>query len=154
MAGHWTRAEMFRHVLRPRVLIYTAILLLVSGALLTSLWMRAPFRVDVVRDRASLARIVDDGWVENVYRLQMMNTTEQPQRYRVVATGLQGLVLEGGDAIALGSAENKWVPVSVRVPPETAAQAGPGAHSLMIRIESLGKDGVMLDEKTTFLVPR
>ena len=154
MAGRWTRAEMFRHVLRPRVLIYTAILLLVSGALLTSLWMRAPFRVDVIRDRASLARIVDDGWVENVYRLQMMNTTEQPQRYRIVATGLPGLVLEGGEAVTLGSAENKWVPVSVRVPPQAAAEAGPGAHTLVIKIESLGTDGVTLDEKTTFLVPR
>ena len=55
-------------------------LLLILAALLTSLFMRAPFKVDVVRDRGALARLVEDGWVENVYRLQIMNATEQSQR--------------------------------------------------------------------------
>jgi cytochrome c oxidase accessory protein FixG len=154
MANHWTRAEMLRHVLRPRVLVYTAILVLITGALAVSLWLRAPFKVDVVRDRASLARLVEDGWIENVYTLQMMNTTEQTQRYRAKAEGLHGLVLEGGQEIVLAPAENKWVPVSVRVPPEAAARAGPGAHKIIIRVQSQGADGTVLDEKTTFMVPR
>ena len=154
MAGHWTRGQMLRHVLRPRVLVYTTILLVITGALAASLWLRSPFRVDVVRDRASLARIVDDGWIENVYRLQLMNTTEQPQRYRVTAQGLPGLVVEGGQDVTVGPAENRWVPVSVRVPPEAAAQAGAGAHVLHIEVQQQGDDGVTLDEKTTFMVPR
>ncbi|MCP5286116.1 MAG: cytochrome c oxidase accessory protein CcoG [Burkholderiaceae bacterium] len=153
MAGHWTRSEMFRHVLRPRVLVYTAILALIVAALGVSLWLRAPFKVDVVRDRASLARIVDDGWIENVYTLQMMNTTEQPQRYSAVASGLDGIVLDGGREIMLAPAENKWVPVAVRVPPEIAAQAGPGAHKILIQVKLLDGD-TTLDEKTTFMVPR
>ena len=153
MAGHWSKAEMFRHVLRPRVLVYTAILVLIVGALGVSLWLRAPFKVDVVRDRASLARIVDDGWIENVYTLQMMNTTERPQRYSAVATGLDGIVLDGGREIMLSPAENKWVPVAVRVPPEVAAQAGAGAHKIVIQVKLLDGD-TTLDEKTTFMVPR
>ena len=154
MANRWTRGEMFRHVLRPRVLIYTAILVLITAALGVSLWLRSPFKVDVVRDRASLARLVDDGWIENVYTLQMMNTTEQPQRYSAQASGLQGLVLSGGKEIMLAPAENKWVPVAVRVPPESAAQAGPGVHKIVIRVMSLGEDATVLDEKSTFVVPR
>jgi cytochrome c oxidase accessory protein FixG len=154
MANHWTRGQMLRHVLRPRVLVYTSILLVITAALATSLWLRAPFKADVVRDRASIARMVDDGWIENVYRLQLMNTTERPQRYAMTVSGLPGAVIEGGEDVAVGPAENRWVPVSVRVPPEAAAQAGPGAHALMIRIQSQGPDGVTLDEKTTFLVPR
>ena len=153
LIGHWTKAEMFRHVLRPRVLVYTAILVLIVGALGVSLWLRAPFKVDVVRDRASLARIVDDGWIENVYTLQMMNTTERPQRYSAVATGLDGIVLDGGREIMLAPAENKWVPVAVRVPPEVAAQAGAGAHKIVIQVKLLDGD-TTLDEKTTFMVPR
>jgi cytochrome c oxidase accessory protein FixG len=154
MAHHWSRAEMLRHVLRPRVLVYSTILLLICAAVLASLWLRKPFKVDVVRDRAALARIVDDGWIENVYRLQVMNTTEQPQRYRLVAQGLPGAVLEGGREVAVGPAEALWVPVNVRIPPEAAAQAGPGAHPLVIRIESLGPAPAAVDEKTTFMVPR
>jgi len=154
MANHWTRAQMFRHVLRPRVLVYTAVLVLICGALATSLVLRAPFKVDVVRDRAALARLVDDGWIENVYTLQIMNTTEQPQRYRLDVTGLPGAVLEGGGDVAVGSAENRWLPVSVRIPPEAATQAGAGAHPIHINVRSLGPDEAAQDEKTTFIVPR
>ncbi len=154
MAHHWSRAEMLRHVMRPRVVVYTAILVLICGALLTSLWLRAPFKVDVVRDRAALARVVDDGWIENVYRLQVMNTTEQVQRYRLVADGLPGVRLDGGRELTVGPAEAVWLPVNVRIPPESAGQAGPGAHPIVIRIERVGAEPVAIDEKTTFMVPR
>lgn len=97
---------------------------------------------------------MDDGWIENVYTLQMMNTTERTQRYSAEASGLPGIVLEGGREIVLGPAENKWVPVAVRVPPESAAQAGPGAHKIVIQVRQQLDDGRVLDEKTTFVVPR
>lgn len=86
---HLTRAQRWRRVLRPRVLVYGAVLLLICSALLYSLLSRHSFRVDVVRDRAALARLVEDGWIENVYRLQIMNAAESPHRYRVEADGLQ-----------------------------------------------------------------
>jgi polyferredoxin len=43
------------------VLVYTGILILICLAFAWSIAVRDPFRVDVVRDRSSLARIVDDG---------------------------------------------------------------------------------------------
>jgi polyferredoxin len=43
--------------------------------------MRSPFRANVVRDRGTMARQVDDGFLENVYRVQIMNATELPQTY-------------------------------------------------------------------------
>mgnify|MGYP000125439263 CR=1 FL=1 len=83
--------DIVRRVMRPRVMIYTAILLAICTAFVVSIALRSPFRVDVVRDRASLARIVDEGRVENIYRLQIMNATERPQQYRISADGLPGL---------------------------------------------------------------
>ncbi len=60
-------------------MIYGAILLSGVGALLVgSLAVRMPFKVDVVRDRATLAREVEDGVIENIYRLQIMNAAESP----------------------------------------------------------------------------
>ena len=84
---------MLRRVLRPRVLVYGAVLLALCVGAAGAAWsLRTPLKVDVVRDRASLARIVAGGKLENVYRLQIMNATEQPQRYRIdgrrAATGL------------------------------------------------------------------
>src|SRR5690606_24702164 len=76
MEKGWGRQEMWARVTRPRVLIYTAVLAAIVIAFIYSLSTRPPFRVDIVRDRGALARIVDDGYVENVYRIQLMNASE------------------------------------------------------------------------------
>ena len=76
ITNKWTHKQMVQRILRPRVLIYTAILGLIIIGLITSLWLRTHFRVDVIRDRGVMARLSDDGKLENVYRLQIMNGTE------------------------------------------------------------------------------
>ncbi|WP_326534427.1 cytochrome c oxidase accessory protein CcoG [Pseudorhodoferax sp.] len=159
MAQHLNRGQMWQRVLRPRVLIYTTVLLLICAAFVGSLALRSPFRVDVVRDRASLARIVEDGRVENVYRLQVMNSAEQPQRYRFSVEGLPGLAITEANELALGPAEARWVTLHVQLPHEAGRSAGPGAHAIRFHTERLPADGsrdapVVLSEKSTFVVPR
>jgi cytochrome c oxidase accessory protein FixG len=151
---HLTPASMWRRVLRPRVIVYTVILFLIVGALAASVALRSPFRVDVVRDRASLARIVDDGQIENLYRLQIMNATEQPQRYRIAVGGIAGITLVGRDEVSVASAEARWVTLSARIAPEAAVQVGPGAHPIRFHVERLGDAAASTDEKSTFVVPR
>ena len=155
---HLGRSEVLRRVLRPRVLGYTAVLVLISGALMASLLMRAPFRVDVVRDRGALARQVEDGWVENVYRLQIMNATEAVQRYRISASGLPGITTDLSADITVGPAEARWVPVALRVPPQAAQQSGAGAHAVAFTVERVagqpGEATRALTEKSTFMLPR
>jgi len=152
-----TRAQRWRRIFRPRVLVYGSVLLLICAGALYSLASRHSFRVDVVRDRAALARLVEDGWVENVYRLQIMNATESTQRYRLEADGLPGLRLSQTTAIAVGPAEARWVAVSLRMPPEAAQALKAGAHALRWRVhrENPGDgDGETVAEKSTFVVPR
>ena len=149
-----TRAQRWRRVLRPRVLIYSAVLLAICSALLWNIASRHSFRVDVVRDRASLARLVEDGWIENVYRLQVMNATESPQRYRLEAEGLPGLMLSQARTVELGPAEARWVAVALRLPPEVAAQTQPGAHPMHWRITRDGEHPETVVEKSTFVLPR
>jgi cytochrome c oxidase accessory protein FixG len=158
MSRHLTRTERLKRIFRPRVLVYTAILMLLVGALATSIALRSPFRVDVVRDRASLARLVDDGQIENVYRLQIMNATEQPQRYRVAVKGLPGIVLDGGDTLEVLPAQSRWMSAAARVPAQTAAAIGPGAHPIEFEVRRLGQEPdvpvARTVEKSTFVVPR
>ncbi len=158
MQRHLSRAQVLARVLRPRVIGYTAVLLLICAGLFTSLLMRAPFRVDVVRDRSVLSRVVEDGWVENVYRLQVMNASERSQRYRVSARGLPGLVSDQRADVIVESAQARWLPVALRVPPEAAAQAGAGSHVIEFvveRIASTAEDSPRNEiEKSTFMVPR
>ena len=157
MTQNWSREQMLRRVLRPRVLIYTAIMVLIVAAFAASLVLRTPFRVDVVRDRGALARIVDEGRIENVYRLQLMNATERVQRFRIDVEGLAGATLASRAEVEVGSTESRWVPVAVQLSPDAAATLGAGAHPLRFTITRLADaEGgpVEVREKSTFVVPR
>jgi len=158
LAQHFDKQQMLQRILRPRVLVYTAILVLICAAFAVSIFLRSPFRVDVVRDRASLARVVEDGQVENVYRLQIMNNAEQAQRYRVRVDGLPAIQLVEHDDILVGPAEARWVTLQVRIPFEAGQQAGAGAHVIHFDVERLAgatdASAVQVNEKSTFLVPR
>ncbi len=143
-------AAMIRRVLRPRVLIYTAVLLIISISVLGSLVMRAPFKVDVVRDRGSLARVVEQGKIENVYRLQIMNATEVQQQYHLRVSGLDDARIVSEASVTVEAAGSRWVPVLVQTPPEAAA---PGSHAMTFLISAEGGQGERA-EKSVFLVPR
>jgi len=159
MAQKLNRSQLLKRALRPRVLVYASVLVLIVAALGTSLALRSPFKVDVVRDRGALARLVDDGWIENVYRLQLMNTTERVQHYRIRASGLEGLRTDiDATVIAVDPAEARWVPVAARVAPETAAAAGRGSHPIDFTVERIvdtpDDTARSVVERSTFVVPR
>lgn len=157
MANNWSRAKMWQRVFRPRVLVYGFVLMLIVVAFGVSLMLRSPFRVDVVRDRNTLARMVEDGRIENVYRLQVMNVTESLQHYTVSIKGLDGATVETHGATDLGPAESKWIAASVQVPPEVAQKLGPGAHKVEFEVHQVPHGTVpeaVVRERTTFMVPR
>jgi cytochrome c oxidase accessory protein FixG len=157
LTGQWSPQQMWRRVLRPRVLVYSAVLVLVVGALAYSLATRSPLAIDVVRDRAVLARLVERGHIENVYRLQIRNVTERDQRYAVRVQGIDGAVVDLRGRTDLGPVELRWVPLAVRVPPEAAQALGPGAHRLVFVVERVAADGdaaAVVMQQSTFVVPR
>ena len=157
---------MWKRVGRPRVLVYGAILLAIATAFVTSLALRAPFKADVVRDRGALARLVEGGRIENVYRVQLMNGTEQAQRFHVDVEGLAEATVAGWSDVELAPTEARWVPLAVRVPPDVARTLGPGAHPMRLRIALVApavtgdSDGAARAplaerrEKSTFVIPR
>ena len=146
----WPVAQIWRRIARPRVLIYSAILLALSAAMVVSLAVREPLKVDVIRDRASLARIVAGGKLENVYRLQVMNATEQLQTYTVTVSGLDGIALVEGGSVDVDAAQTRGVAVRVQIP-YGAAKAG--SHAIAFEISAQSGQGHVL-EKSVFLVPR
>ncbi|HYF20384.1 MAG TPA: cytochrome c oxidase accessory protein CcoG [Ramlibacter sp.] len=150
LAGGWDRHAIWRRVLRPRILVYTVVLGALSLGLAASLAMRMPLKVDVVRDRAALSRIVAGGQLENVYRLQVMNATEETQRYRITAEGLPGLAVASESEVAVGPAESRWVAVRLQVP---YGSSPPGSHPIHFDIQARGGDA-HVREKSVFLVPR
>ena len=83
MDNKWTPQQMWQRLMRPRIQIYTMILVAITLGVFVSLSLRTPFKVDVVRDRSALSRITENGTLENVYRLQIMNAAEHMQTFRL-----------------------------------------------------------------------
>ena len=146
-----TRRAMFMRVLRPRILLYTAVLGAVTVGLLWSLLTRSTLKVDVVRDRGAMARVVGQGQIENVYRLQIMNATEQSHRYVLTVNGLKGARIVSDSQVTVDAAGSRWIPVRVQAPPDAAA---PGSHAITFLVSTPDVSREEVTEKSVFLVPR
>jgi cytochrome c oxidase accessory protein FixG len=150
LANHWSKNEMLRRAMRPRVLIYSGILLAITAAVFISLFMRTPLKVDVIRDRGVLARMVEQGRIENVFRLQIMNVTEVPQRYSVSVRGLDGIVIASEHEFDVLPAEVRSAVVRVQIPPGASS----GSYPIDFDIQAIGQEDVRVREPAAFLVPR
>jgi cytochrome c oxidase accessory protein FixG len=146
----WSRKDIWRHILRPRVLLYGTVLASLCIAVTWSLAVRTPLRVDVVRDRGTLSRIVEGGRIENVYRLQIMNATEQAQEYRIAVEGIPGIAVASETEVKVGPAESRWVAVRLQTPYDAAP---PGSHPIHFDV-GMEHGDAHVSEKSVFLVPR
>ena len=155
VAKGWTRAQMLRRALRPRVLLYAAALLLVSGAFVISLSMRSGFSVDVFKDRGALAREIQGGVIENTYTLHLSNLSEQPRQYRLAVSGLPGLELRSAARLDVGAMANRTWPVQLALPPQAAQSLRGRAHAIEFEVSTGdGAEARTRREKATFYVPR
>jgi cytochrome c oxidase accessory protein FixG len=151
LAKGWSLAQMRQRVLRPRVLIYTALLALIVGVLGAALALRTPLKLDVIRDRGVMGREVEDGLIENVYRLQVMNTAETAHTFRIAVSGLASISLASPELATLDGASARAVPVRVRVPREAART---GSNRIEFALTAVDDPALRVAEKAVFIVPK
>lgn len=144
------KKKMWARVFRPRVLIYSAILLLITLLAAFALSVRLPLKVDVLRDRG-LPRVAENGAIDNVYRLQVMNTEEVPHRYEVTVEGVPGIQIISDTQFSLPAATTKAIAIRVRVPHEHAQK---GSNRISFTIRDRDNAAVEVNEKAVFLTPR
>ena len=147
--GGAREGSLLRRLARPRVLVYSGVLLAIATAFAGGLYLRSPLKVDVIRDRAALARETREGLVENVYRLQIMNTDERAHRYAVTASGLAGLVVVAKQPVEIAGATTQSVALALRVDPALVKKGG---YDVTIRVEDLDDPAVRTDEQSRFFV--
>ncbi|WP_227815778.1 cytochrome c oxidase accessory protein CcoG [Nitrogeniibacter aestuarii] len=139
-----------RRMLRPRVLIYSVIFLALSAALATSLMTRMPLKVDLQRDRNTLAREVADGQIENVFQLVIINATETAHDYRIAVDGLDGIRLDRTQAIRIAAASRGSSVIRVHAPADAAAS---GAHDIRFTVTDVADPSVSVSERSRFWLP-
>ena len=125
----------------------------------------------------TLQREAAPGIIENVYRVQIMNTDETPRRYTIRAEGLPELEVVGVEQpIALNGAEARPVALRLQAPVESrqgerkhdadrahdderkhreeSGELRPGAHKIEFVVQAVEDERVMRHEKSSFIVPR
>lgn len=147
---HWTQKQIVQKILRPRVLIYTGLLLLLCLGFVASLAMRVPFKVDVIRDRGVMSRLVAGGKVENVYRLQITNASEKPESYRISVEGIDGLSIASDRVFTVNPAESRMVAVSLQIEDGSIKS---GSHPIEFEIEAVSSNEE-ISEKSIFYMSR
>jgi polyferredoxin len=151
LAGGWSAARVRARLLRPRVIGYGIVFIAIAAVFSTALALRTPLKLDVIRDRGAMGREVEDGMIENVYRLQVMNTAERAHLYRIEVDGIASAGIADEDVVELDGASTRAVPVRVRIQPGVARG---GSHPIRFTIGALDDPSLRVTEQAVFIVPK
>ena len=137
------------HLLRPRLIGYSAVLLIMIGALAVTLAERPMVSLDVSKDRG-LFRENSLGQIENIYSLKIINKTQQRQRYQLELVDSDGFQLQGKTELNLAAGEIVDLPVSVVLvtdKPKSSSQA------VSFKVVDSDEPGVYSVAKSRFVAP-
>lgn len=151
MENDWTRKQLWTRVLRVRVWVYTAILSVAIIVLLFSLATRVPLKVDVLRDRGALSREVKNGYIENVYRLMILNSAEVPRQYSLSLEGLSDAIIDTDKIIEVEAAGNRLFAVRVQAAPNSGDA---GSNQIHFVVTATDDESVTQSEKASFFFPQ
>ncbi len=106
--------------LRPRTVVYGALITGLGLALLLGIVDHNPVEVTLHRSPGTLYQVDDDGYVRNTYLLRVVNNDGQDaQAFAVAVEGIEGVQVNV-PPLLLQSGEDRTVPLVVRVPADKA----------------------------------
>lgn len=149
----WGSATLLKRAFRPRVLVYTAAVWALILAMGVAIAMRDDLRVDVVRDRSVNFRLVENGRLENVYRLMLMNSSEHALRVTISIDGDASYQITDVIDQTLQPTESRWMVVHVQADPESVPT---GSSRFNFRLSSSRPHGKATNvvESAVFLAPK
>jgi polyferredoxin len=80
-------------LLRPRTLMYTAVLSVVAAIMVAGFLTRDTLSLSILRDRAPLFVPLSDGSVRNAFTIKLVNKTHETARYTLVLEGAPGVTI-------------------------------------------------------------
>ncbi|MDH3576574.1 MAG: cytochrome c oxidase accessory protein CcoG [Gammaproteobacteria bacterium] len=137
-------------VLRPRMFIYGTLLVILSGALVTSMAMRKPVILDVIRDRNTLYRELPNDLIENIYTIKIINQSDGARRFALSVSGIDGITLDGvQDELLVDGGGVLSLPVRARAHRDNAY----GVSEIEFNIEAFDDASLVMSEDSRFLGP-
>lgn len=139
------------HMLRPRIVIYALLLLIISTALIYSIATRVPLEMDINRDRNALYRETADGLIENIYSLKLINMDTNDHKYQLTAEGIKGMTFhKPGKQITVKSGEVINMTVSIRVDPVNLLST---SSKIKFHLQSIDEKSLSVIEQARFIGP-
>jgi cytochrome c oxidase accessory protein FixG len=137
-------------IVRPRTVVYGALLVVLVVGFAVAVAQRQLLEVDVLRDRNSLYRMLDDGTVENVYTVRLINKDTQPRTLRLDVRGLPGAMLDPSRLeYRVGAGEIVSAAVRIRVQRDAVS----GSSELQIIARSRDRKHEESIAETRFVAP-
>ena len=138
-------------VLRPRIFIYGAILLAIVIVLSYSIAIRVPLDMDIIRDRNKLYRETDDGLIENVYTLKILNKDIRNHQYHLNAEGIKDLqLILDKPVIEVNSGEVASIIARIRA---NESELTGRSNPVMFNITATDDEKLTVKEEARFLGP-
>ena len=78
----------WRMIVRPRTVIYSALLVAIAALMIAGLAMRERLDINVVPDRNPLFVTLSDGSIRNGYTIRVLNMRQQPRLFSLSLEGL------------------------------------------------------------------
>ena len=137
-------------VLRLRVVIYGLILIVLTAAVGVGIATRVPLELDIIRDRNILFRETDEGLIENVYTLKILNKHERGHTLKLSAHGIAGVRLDTDTkSIHVKSGEVRELVVRLQVDRDQLTRR---STEVIFQLETTDT-GLAIEETARFLGP-
>lgn len=137
--------------LRPRIFGYGLILLLITVGTFYSIATRMPLALDVIRDRNTLFRETNEGLIENVYTLKVMNMDKQSHDYSLSVRGIEGLVMYM-DRVDIEVASGEVMEVPVRLQADSDALYKRSSQ-IVFNLIAMDANNLYVTEEARFIGP-
>ena len=137
------------HVIRPRIVVYGLLLLVIISGTLWGMTHRVPLRADLIRDRNALYRELPGNVVENVYTLKITNMDNAPHSYDLVVLNNPSVEVDLSRPLELAAEEVAGISVRLRLP----KSAGQGVQHLDIQLQASDDPSIRKVIKAKALMP-
>ena len=131
------------HVIRPRIMVYGVLLLVIISGTLWGMTHRTPLRADLIRDRNALYRELPGDLVENVYTLKITNMDDTPHQYDLTVLNNDAVEIDMSSPLVVQAEETLGVSVRLRIP----RSAGQGVQ--IVEIEFQAQDDPSIKKTVT-----
>jgi cytochrome c oxidase accessory protein FixG len=139
------------HIVRPRTMVYAVSLSLLVAGFGYAVTHRNRVDLDVLRDRNALYRQLNDGRIENVYTVRIINKDTRPHEFVLSARDLPGAEVDSEFATyTVSAAEVRSVAVRVRVPEGAVG----GGNDFVLTVNAVDTPDVKTESKARFFAPQ